>query len=72
MLCLRTLPPALFNSKCKGIERHVPSMQMSKQFFNFATNFLLLISRYKVQNTRFKVLQQLYFAEKQALQKIGQ
>ena len=53
MLCLRTLPPALFNSKCKGIERHVPRMQMSKQFLTLTTNFLLLtlLSRSMVKHT---------------------
>ena len=73
MQCVRTLPPALFNSKSKGIERHVPRMQMSKQFLTLTTNFLLLIIKQEYgEEYRKKLLQQMYFAEKQALQKLGQ
>jgi len=43
---------------------------MSKQFFYQLTpNLLLLISKYQVKNTRFKIYQQQFLAKQQALQK---
>ena len=48
-------------------------MQMSKQFLTLTTNFLLLIIKQEYgEEYKKKLLQQMYFAEKQALQKLGQ
>ena len=53
------LAPALFNSKVKELKRYVPRMQMYNQFFEFSTNFLLLvISRILVMAYKKQILQQ--------------
>jgi len=52
------LAPALFNSKVKELKRHVPRMQMSNQFLEFSTNFLLLvISRILVMAYKKQIFQ---------------
>ena len=50
----RTLPPALFNSKSKELKRHVPKMQVSKQFLTIQPTFYCFLIK-QVYGEKYRI-----------------